>query len=228
MTGSRSIVSPRRVAAVALVGIVTSVVMVASSSAAPAPAKQQQAQQETCDRNLGTVGEPGQRTGACAQAGTAELIWQGRTHLGDEPGIYGDGESFPGLAMELPITLERTSSPGADRTTIILETKDVQTFAGYPGHPVTVTIYVPDPALPFHAKPVVLVQTNLTSADNNRKEIPINLANFQPPYYIGVRVQVDTTVPPGALDDFLVTRLSNLSSNFRFIASFGFLPPPPD
>lgn len=226
MTKHRSIVSPRRVAAV-VVGIAASMVMVASGSAEPIPANQQ-VQPESCDHNLGNVGKAAQRSGACAQAGAAEVIWQGRTHLGDEAGIYGDGESFPGLAMELPITIERTSSPGPDRTTIILETKDVQTFAGYPGHPITVTIYVPDPALPFHAKPVVLVQTNLTSADNNRKEIPINLANFQPPYSIGVRVQADTTVPPGAVDDFLVTKLSNLSPNFRFIANFGFLPPPPD
>lgn len=226
MTISRSIMSPRRVGAV-LVAVLASAVVVTSSSADTVP-NRQQAQPETCDRNLGNIGTAEQRTGACGQAGAAELIWQGRTHLGDEPGVYDDGTSYPGLAMELPITLERTSSPGADRTTLILETKDTQTFAGYPGHPITVTIYVPDPSLPFHAKPVVIAQTNLTSQDNNRKEIPINLAPFQPPYYIGVRVQVDSTVPPGALDDFIVTRLSNLSQNFRFIANFGFLPPPPD
>ena len=36
------------------------------------------------------------------------------------------------------------------------------------------------------------------------------------------RVRVDTTVPPGLYDDFMVTRLLNKSANFTFVASFGF------
>jgi hypothetical protein len=33
---------------------------------------------------------------------------------------------------------------------------------------------------------------------------------------------VDTEVPPGLYDDFVVTRLLNRSVDFTFVASFGF------
>ena len=33
-----------------------------------------------------------------------ELIWQGRIHLGDEPGVYGDA-SYSGLCTERPIAV---------------------------------------------------------------------------------------------------------------------------
>ena len=36
-----------------------------------------------------------------------ELIWKGRIHLGDEPGIFGDAE-YAGISLELPVTLEKT------------------------------------------------------------------------------------------------------------------------
>jgi hypothetical protein len=62
----------------------------------------------------------------------------------------------------------------------------------------------------------------LTSADNNRKEIVINLAGIGSPAFVSVRVRVDTEVPPGLYDDFVVTGLLNSSANFTFVASFGF------
>ncbi|HEV7450602.1 MAG TPA: hypothetical protein VGO16_04285 [Pseudonocardiaceae bacterium] len=62
----------------------------------------------------------------------------------------------------------------------------------------------------------------LKTADNNRKEVPVNLAGIATPVFVSVRVRVDTTVPPGLYDDFVVTRLLNKSANFTFVASFGF------
>lgn len=151
----------------------------------------------------------------------SELIWNGRIHLGDEPGIYGV-TPYPGLALELPVTLEKTDPAAADETTLILHTKNVETFTGYPGHKITVTAFVPDPNQPFHSVEQVLATELLTSADNNRKQVELDLTGLTFPVFIGVRVRIDTEVPPGLYDDFLVTRLLNKSTNFGIIASFGF------
>jgi hypothetical protein len=206
----------------------TTLVIGGSASGGPAPVGGAPVAQApgVCDRNLGTVAHGKVKGPECTASSTAdlfpELIWQGRIHLGDEPGIYGD-VPFSGLATEFPITLLRTSSPGEDRTTLVVETEDVQTFEGYPGHAITVFLYVPDPTQPFHANQIVLARARLTSADNNRKEIRINLGNRPSPLYVSVQVRVDTEVPPAAMDDFRVVRLSNVSENFRCIASFGFI-----
>lgn len=151
----------------------------------------------------------------------SEPIWEGRQHLGDEPGIYGDA-AYSGIALEFPVTLRKTDPSGEDTTTLVLHTQDVQTFAGYPGHQITVTAYQPDPSDPTHTTETVLTTERLTSADDNRKELPLDLAGVGSPTFISVRVRVDTGVPPGLYDDFLVTKLLNRSVNFTLVASFGF------
>jgi hypothetical protein len=150
-----------------------------------------------------------------------ELVWEGRIHLGDEPGVYGDA-AYSGLALEFPLTLRKTDPAGPDTTTLVLRTQDVQTFAGYPGHLITVTAYQPDPSDPTHATETVLTTERLSSADNNRKEVAVNLAGIALPAFVSVRIRVDTGVPPGLYDDFVVIRLLNRSANFTFVASFGF------
>jgi hypothetical protein len=150
-----------------------------------------------------------------------ELVWEGRIHLGDEPGVYGDA-AYSGIALEFPLTLRKTDPAGPDTTTLVLQTQDVQTFAEYPGHLITVTAYQPDPGNPEHSIETPLTTTTLSNADNNRKEVPVNLAGIAAPVFVSVRIRVDTTVPPGLYDDFVVTRLLNKSANFTFVASFGF------
>jgi len=156
-----------------------------------------------------------------ANSPQTELIWQGRIHLGDEPGIHGDA-AYCGLAVELPFTLIKTDPAAPDTTTIIVRTRDVQTFTGYPGHLITVAAYVPDPAQPNHANRQVLATARLTTADDNVQEIDVDLAGLTFPAFVGVRLAVDTDVPPGLYDDFLFVRLANSSTNFAFVASFGF------
>lgn len=151
----------------------------------------------------------------------SEPIWEGRQHLGDEPGIYGDA-AYSGLALEFPLTLRKTDPAGADTTTLVLRTQDVQTFGGYPGHQVTVTAYQPDPNDPTHSTETVLTTELLTTADDNTKDLALDLTGIVAPVFVSVRVRVDTTVPPGLYDDFLVTKLLNRSTNFTFVASFGF------
>ncbi|MGH3932220.1 MAG: hypothetical protein ACRDTF_19845 [Pseudonocardiaceae bacterium] len=150
-----------------------------------------------------------------------ELIWQGRIHLGDEPGVFGNA-FYSGLATELPVTLQKTDPSGPDTTTLVVVTKNVETFSGYPGHLITVTLYEEDPGQPFHSIETVLATERLTSADNNHQEITINLTGKTSPIFISVRVRIDTEVPSGLYDDFVVTRLLNKSQNFTFVASLGF------
>ncbi|MFD0205792.1 MULTISPECIES: hypothetical protein [Saccharothrix] len=151
----------------------------------------------------------------------AELVWQGRIHLGDEPGIHGNA-AYSGLGVELPLTLDKTDPSAADTTTLVVRTRDVQTFQGYPGHLITVTAYVPDPGDPNHSVPTVLATERLTSADDNVKEVEVDLSGLAFPAFLGVRVAVDTEVPPGLYDDFLLVRLSNSAADFAFVATFGF------
>ncbi len=150
-----------------------------------------------------------------------ELVWEGRIHLGDEPGVYGDA-AYSGIALEFPLTLRKTDPGGPDTTTLVLLTQDVQTFAGYPGHLITVAAHQPDPADPTRAVETVLTTQRLTSVDDNRKELTVNLAGIPSPAFVSLRVRVDIEVPPGLYDDFVVTRLSNRSADFTFVASFGF------
>ncbi|MDA2811699.1 hypothetical protein O4J56_13745 [Nocardiopsis sp. RSe5-2] len=149
----------------------------------------------------------------------AELVWQGRIHLGDEPGVYGDA-AYSGLAMELPLTLAKTDPNGPDTTTLRLRTQDVATFGGYPGHAITVILYEEDQ--PNHFTETILSSALLTSADNNKVDIPVDLSGAALPARVSVRVRVDTEVPPGLYDDFVVVRLENKSPQFTFVASLGF------
>jgi len=150
-----------------------------------------------------------------------ELIWQGRIHLGDEPGVFGDA-FYSGLAMELPVTLQKTDPAGPNTTTLVVETENAETFTGYPGHLITVTLYEEDQAQPNHFLETVLATERLTSADNNRQEISINLANKPSPIFVSVSIRIDTQVPPGLYDDFVVTKLLNQVQNFTYVASLGF------
>ena len=150
-----------------------------------------------------------------------ELIWQGRTHIGDEPGLFGDA-FYAGLATEIPITLQKTDPAGPDSTTLVVQTQNVETFSGYPGHLITVTLYEEDPSQAFHFIETPLGTERLTSSDNNRQEIVLDLTGRSSPMFVSVRVRVDTEVPPGLYDDFVVTKLLNKSQNFTFVASLGF------
>jgi len=150
-----------------------------------------------------------------------ELIWQGRTHIGDEPGLFGDA-IYAGLATEIPITLQKIDASGPDTTTLVVHTHNVETFSGYPGHLITATLYEEDPDQPLHFIKTPLGTEHLTSADNNRQEIVVDLTNKTSPMFISVGIRIDTTVPPGLYDDFVVTKLLNKSQNFTFVASLGF------
>ncbi|GAA3436343.1 hypothetical protein GCM10018954_059520 [Kutzneria kofuensis] len=151
----------------------------------------------------------------------AELVWQGRLHLGDEPGVYGDA-AYSGITLDLPLTLRKTNPHGPDTTVLALLTEGVETYPGYPGHLVGITAHRAQPGDPTQFAVAELTTARLTSADNNSKEMTVDLTRIASPVFLSVRVQVDTAVPPGLYDDFVVTRLSNRSTNYTWVASFGF------
>lgn len=152
-----------------------------------------------------------------------EMIWQGRLHIGDDPGIYGDA-SYCGLAAELPITVYRSDASNTTTTSflLIIETKDVETYAGYPGHELVVILYEPDPHQQFHSVERILTEAKLIGSDNNRKEILVDIGTISGPFRLSVRIRCDTTVNPGFYDDFVWRRLSLLATDFSFYGSLGF------
>ena len=115
-----------------------------------------------------------------------------------------------------------TDPSGPDTTTLVVQTHNVETFSGYPGHLITATLYEEDPGEPFHYIETLLATELLTSADNNHQEIVVDLTNKTSPMFVSVRIRIDTEVPPGLYDDFVVTTLLNKSQDFTFVASLGF------
>lgn len=154
----------------------------------------------------------------------AEMIWQGRIHIGDEPGVYGDAE-YSGLGTEFPFMIMSSSDDsGSGEVTIILGVTDINTFDPYPGHQVTIVGHLPvDPSNPNGPwMETELGQGRLKQSDTE-VEIPIDLSDSgNSPFYISARVKVDTTVRPGLYDEFVVLRLSMLSDDHEYFASFGF------
>ena len=146
-----------------------------------------------------------------------ERIWEGRLHLGDEPGVYGDA-AYAGLATELPFTLRRFREAGSggdeDVVEIIVEAQDVRTFEGYLGHHVIVMGYEANPLASPEWQSRVLARGRLV-----RNAVSIELRG-DVPETVSLRVQVDTDAAPGLYDDFILRRISLRSSSHY--ASLGF------
>lgn len=153
-----------------------------------------------------------------------ELVWRGRTHLGDEPGIYGDA-SYAGLCAEWPLTLRRYELKSASEggVHILLEAEDAGVFPPYPGHRISVARYVPDRShtnSPFAWKKLPAGPAEDHRLVSNRLELEVELPGDFATVYLSVRTEIDTTMHPGLYDDFVMTRLSIFSASH--FASFGF------
>lgn len=152
-----------------------------------------------------------------------ELIWRGRLHLGDEPGVYGDA-CYAGLAIDLPVTIRPLPDPpdpdGDDRLTFTLRADAVAVFPGYPGHRIAVVRYE-EAGAPARWHERVLVEERMDAAV---KTVVVPLGGIAPsaeaPLYTSVRVRLDTEVAPGFYDDFVLLSLSLRPE--RYYASFGF------
>jgi hypothetical protein len=144
-----------------------------------------------------------------------ERVWEGRLHLGDEPGVYGDA-AYCGLSVELPLTLHRLLRDAApdERVEVILEAQDVRVFEGYAGHLVRVLGHFSNP----EGQPEWTVR-ELATGRLARNAMSLTIAG-EIPAHVSVSVHVDTDVGPGLFDDFVLRRLSLRSASHY--ASLGF------
>ncbi len=149
----------------------------------------------------------------------AELLWRGRLHLGDGPGVYGDA-SYVGLGVELPVTIRRFPDAHADAdVNLVVEAEGVQAYGDLRGPVLSVTRYLPDEAT-GHWHEHALVEHRLTGETTT---IAVNLGAPGPddqPAHLGVRLRVDTEAPPGLYADFVLVAL-RLRSTTHY-ASLGF------
>jgi hypothetical protein len=147
-----------------------------------------------------------------------ELIWEGRIHLGDEPGIYGDA-SYSGLATELPFTLYRGKSATTQQVDLTIDAEHVTNFTPYPGHEVEIWWYEDDGTGKHHWKQTQILSARLTT---NALTITLQLPSTATPAYLSCSIRVDTTVAAGLYNDFSIRRLSITSTNYDYTAAFGF------
>lgn len=143
-----------------------------------------------------------------------ELIWAGRIHLGDDPGVYGDA-AYAGLCTEFPITLTKFS-PGQDDIEFILTTAEVQVYDPYPGHKVIVIGYQKIVA----SEPPRWEEVELATARIKADTTKLRPSDTEDIRFFSIRVRIDTSVAPGLYDEFVLLRLS-LQSTSHY-ASLGF------
>ncbi len=143
-----------------------------------------------------------------------ELIWSGRIHLGDDPGVYGDA-AYAGLCTEFPVTLTKFAT-AEDDIEFILNTAEAQVYDPYPGHKVTVIGY----KKLAESEPPRWGEVELLIDRIKEDTVKLHLANTGDIKYISIRIRIDTAVAPGLYDEFLLLRLS-LRSTTHY-ASLGF------
>lgn len=147
------------------------------------------------------------------------LIWQGRLHIGDEPGAYGDA-TYVGLNLELPVEIIPFNDKAASRgeVTLILNAEGIEPDRGYLGHRVTVIAYGENGGSSGReAGAAKLAEGRLDIKGQGELRLKIRGAI---PRYIAVRVGVDTEVEPGLYLETVISRLSLRSSSHY--AYFGY------
>ncbi len=131
----------------------------------------------------------------------AELVWQGRLHLGDGPGVYGDAP-YVGLALELPLMLQRfPDAEGPPDVHLLVETEGLQRQGGLAAPAISVVRYGAG------GEPLVLGEGRL---DEPVTSIAIEVGPEGPadaPLPLAVRLRVNTDAPPGLYADFVLTAL---------------------
>ncbi len=151
-----------------------------------------------------------------------ELVWQGRLHLGDGPGVYGDA-TYVGLGGELPLTLRRfPDAAGPPSATLLVETEGLQPRGGLPGPTIRVVRFGPDGAT-GRWQERVLGEGRLTGQATT---VAVDVSNERPddgPLPLGLRLRVNAEAPPGLYADFVLVAL-RLRSVTHY-ASLGFQAP---
>ena len=140
------------------------------------------------------------------------LVWQGRLHIGDEPGLYGDAP-YAGLCVELPVEFIPYSAQkgSSGEITLILSAEGIRPDRGYPGHRVTVSEYREDPdgdGQWGYGRALAEGRLDTESRGTLRFAIPGPI-----PRYAIVRIEVDGAVRPGLYLETVIHTLSVVSSS---------------
>lgn len=145
----------------------------------------------------------------------SEIVWQGRLHLGDEPGIYGDA-TYTGLAVELPLTLIETAS--TNTASLVVRAENVHVIAPYQGHIVSVVSYQQGDATEIGNARIAASGT----PSEVEIDVALDLSSVASPGFIGVRIHVDSAVAPGLYNDFVISGLRLSSPDHAVVAKLGF------
>jgi hypothetical protein len=152
-----------------------------------------------------------------------ELIWRGRLHMGDEPGVYGDA-SYVGLVTEWPITLKKFEprSQEAGSAVFHLSAENVSVLPPYKGHRVTFWRYQ---AAPTPENPLAWSRVQIEPDADHRLSAPeaiieMDIPDDAPAIYMSVRVEVDTSPQPGLYNELVLVELRLLSTTY--FATLGF------
>lgn len=153
----------------------------------------------------------------------SDLVWQGRVHLGDEPGQYGDAV-YCGLAFAVPITLYRTVHEDTPVVaTFVLEAEDVDVRRGYPGHLIAITEFVPGSSKSGKWKERPFGdEARLTDHDHCVKRISVQIPPGENRLFVSLGIKVDTSAAAGMYDDFIVRRIRFQTPGEEFYARLGF------
>ena len=140
------------------------------------------------------------------------LIWQGRLHIGDEPGAYGDA-IYVGLKLELPIEVIpfHDKSTSKNEITLILNAEGIEPDRGYAGHKVTVVSYGENYADETQrSRPKTLADARLDIKSHGELRLKIS---GEVPRYLSIRIEVDLEFDPGLYLETVITRLALSSSS---------------
>lgn len=153
------------------------------------------------------------------------FIWEGRIHIGDEPGIYGNAH-YPGISMEFPLTVKNFNpqTPSGDTIKLELLTENVNVFAGYLGHLIIIRQYTPDPqpSNPFKWKETIIKNSDRIVNGATTTIVYIPVSESSDPIYLSVAIEIDTDVKPGLYDDFLFIGLRYNTTTQNVYVNFGF------
>jgi hypothetical protein len=149
-----------------------------------------------------------------------ELVWEGRLHVGDEPGTFGDA-AYCGLACEFPLTLRRFDG-GNENPVLVLHTAHVKIYSGYKGHELSVILYEP---VSGSQQPPVWKERSIGSARITGDKTEVTLTLPSPPAavtYVSVRIRAATDAAPGLYDEFVVHGLALKPGKHGYHAQLGF------
>lgn len=159
-------------------------------------------------------------------AANSTFIWEGRIHIGDEPGIYGNAH-YCGLSMEFPLTVRNFNpkSPKGDTIKLDFSTENVNVFQGYTGHLIIVRLYSPDPQPnnQYKWKETIIKNSDRIKdgATHTIVDIPVN--GSADSIYLSVAIEIDTDVQPGLYDNFLFRGMDYTTIDSNVYINFGFL-----